>query len=51
MPSLMLPGLKDRYTSNGNTVYDGTGDGLHPNEEGYRRYYVPVIEARLKGLG
>jgi lysophospholipase L1-like esterase len=50
MPSLMLPTLKNSYTSMGNTEYNGTGDGLHPNEEGYRRFYVPRIEARLKTL-
>lgn len=22
---------------------DGTGDGIHPNEEGYKRYYVPQL--------
>lgn len=26
-------------TANGS----GTGDGIHPNEEGYRRYYVPQL--------
>lgn len=50
MPSLMLPALKDRYTSNGNTVYEGTGDGLHPNEDGYRLYYVPRVEAKMKAI-
>ena len=25
------------------------GDGLHPNEAGYRRFYVPVIEEKLFG--
>ena len=50
MPSLMLGVLKNPYTSMGNTEYSGTGDGLHPNEEGYRLYYVPRIESRLKAI-
>lgn len=32
------------------TLYTKNGDGWHPNEEGYRRYYVPKIETWLKGL-
>lgn len=50
MPSLMLPALKNLYTTNGNTVYVGTGDGLHPNEDGYQLYYVPPVEAKLKSI-
>ncbi len=50
VPSLMLPSLKDSYTTMGNTEYNGTGDGLHPNEEGYRKFYVPKVEAILKTL-
>lgn len=50
MPSLMFDSLKNLYTSNGNTVYSGVGDGLHPNEEGYRRYYVPRVEAKLLAI-
>lgn len=50
MPSLMLPALKNTYTSMGNTEYNGTGDGLHPNEDGYNLYYVPRVEAKLKAL-
>lgn len=34
--------LKQLYTTN--------ADGWHPNEEGYRKYYVPKIEAWLKTL-
>ena len=34
--------LRQKYT------YDG--DGLHPNEEGYRKYYVPKITEWLKTL-
>lgn len=26
----------------------GTGDGIHPNEEGYRRYYVPQLLALFR---
>lgn len=50
MPSLMLPVLKDKYTTFGNTVYEGVGDGLHPNEEGYAIYYNPPIEHLLKSI-
>lgn len=34
--------LKQAYTTN--------ADGWHPNEEGYKKYYVPKIEAWLKTL-
>lgn len=34
--------LRETYTYN--------GDGWHPNEEGYKKYYVPKIEAWLKTL-
>ena len=50
MPSLMLPALKNTYTSMGNTEYNGTGDGLHPNEDGYKLYYVPRVEAKLRAI-
>ena len=50
MPSLFLPALKDLYTTNGNTEYSGVGDGLHPNEDGYKLYYLPPIESKLKEL-
>jgi hypothetical protein len=33
-------------TANGN----GTGDGIHPNEEGYRRYYVPQLLALFRSM-
>ena len=32
------------------TTYTKDGDGWHPNEEGYKKYYVPKIEAWLKTL-
>lgn len=50
MPSLAYGALKNLYTSNGNTVYEGTGDGIHPNKDGYRLYYVPRVEAKLKSI-
>ena len=31
-------------------TYTANGDGWHPNEEGYKKYYVPKIEAWLKTL-
>jgi lysophospholipase L1-like esterase len=34
--------LRETYTAN--------ADGWHPNEEGYKKYYVPKIEAWLKTL-
>lgn len=33
--------LKENYT---------IGDGWHPNEAGYRAYYIPQIEAKLKSI-
>lgn len=35
--------LKDMYTNNGS----GTGDGLHPNELGYNKFYLPMIESAI----
>ncbi len=32
------------------TSANSNGDGVHPNEEGYRKFYVPKIEAWLKSL-
>lgn len=32
------------------TSANPNGDGVHPNEEGYRKFYVPKIEAWLKSL-
>ena len=37
-----------RYTLATST--NPNGDGVHPNEEGYRKFYVPKIEAWLKAL-
>lgn len=31
-------------------AYTNNADGWHPNEEGYKKYYVPKIEAWLKTL-
>lgn len=34
-----------------NDTYDtGTGDGTHPNQAGYERFYLPLIEAKMKEL-
>lgn len=41
-PLAFIPSLKEMYTHN--------GDGWHPNDLGYRTYYVPKIEAWLKTL-
>lgn len=41
-PLAFVAELKETYTYN--------GDGWHPNEEGYKKYYVPKIEAWLKTL-
>ena len=38
--------LADEYTAD--TLSTGHGDGWHPNEAGYRKYYVPRIEVWLK---
>ena len=35
--------LKNMYTNNGS----GVGDGLHPNELGYKKFYLPMIEKAL----
>ena len=37
-----------QYTFTWRGVYPN-GDGIHPNEEGYKRFYVPVIEEKLFG--
>lgn len=42
-----LESLNNTYTK---TNSNGVGDGWHPNEEGYKKYYVPKIEAWLKTL-
>lgn len=41
-PLNFVPSLKATYTNN--------GDGWHPNEEGYKKYYVPKIEAWMRSL-
>lgn len=40
--------LADDYTAD--TTSSGHGDGWHPNEEGYLKYYVSKIEAWMKTL-
>lgn len=42
-----LSALRNTYTADDGTGY---GDGWHPNEEGYKKYYVPKIEAWLRSL-
>ena len=36
--------LSDKYTHKFNGVFP-TGDGVHPTEEAYRKYYMPLINA------
>jgi len=38
------------YVTSLRTAYTNQGDGYHPNEAGYRAYYVPKITAWLKTL-
>ena len=42
-----LSSLRNTYTTDDGTGY---GDGWHPNEECYKKYYVPKIEAWMKTL-
>ena len=42
-----LSSLRNTYTADDGTGY---GDGWHPNEECYKKYYVPKIEEWLKTL-
>lgn len=51
----LFAATRDAYTvkvavehDDGSVTYEG--DGWHPTEEGYRKYYVPKIEAWLKTL-
>lgn len=39
-----------RYIDALRTAYTLSGDGIHPNADGYRLFYVPKITAFLKGL-
>lgn len=39
-----------RYIESLRTAYTIDGDGWHPNDDGYRAYYVPKIEAWMMGL-
>lgn len=32
------------------TYSTGLGDGTHPTEEGYREFYVPMIESKMKSV-
>lgn len=38
------------YIDDLKTAYTKDGDGWHPNEQGYKKYYVPKIEAWLATL-
>lgn len=38
------------YISDLKTAYTANGDGYHPNEQGYKLFYVPKITAWLKTL-
>ena len=43
--------IKDHYTKPSTEVgREQYGDGWHPNEEGYKKYYVPKITAWLRSL-
>ncbi|MBR0414807.1 MAG: SGNH/GDSL hydrolase family protein [Clostridia bacterium] len=39
--------LSDMYTHHYNGVYP-KGDGLHPTEEAYRKFYMPIINTAVK---
>ena len=46
---LIFPSNTEMYPLREN--YTSSADGWHPNEEGYKKYYVPKIVAWLKSLG
>lgn len=48
--SLGFTSKKNLYTTMGNAEYNGTGDGLHPNYDGYIKYYCPQIESKLNSI-
>ena len=39
----------NKYTFHYNGVYPD-GDGVHPSEEAYQKYYLPQVEKAVKGL-
>ncbi|MCD8205038.1 MAG: SGNH/GDSL hydrolase family protein [Clostridia bacterium] len=43
-----LPEHRDKYTAD--TYGWGRGDCTHPNREGYRLFYMPIIERKLRSL-
>ncbi len=43
-----LPEHRDKYTAD--TYGWGKGDSTHPNAEGYKKFYLPVIESKIKEL-
>lgn len=44
----MTSANKDKYTYNPNSK---KGDGVHPNETGYRTFYSPVVDQALQNQG
>ncbi|MCD8201840.1 MAG: SGNH/GDSL hydrolase family protein [Clostridia bacterium] len=42
------PEMRDLYTND--TYGWGRGDCTHPNDEGYRRFYMPLIEEKIKTM-
>lgn len=44
----MVPPLN--YITSLKTIYTNNSDGWHPNEDGYRKYYVDKIESWMKTL-
>ena len=42
------PDMERQYTYTWRGIFPDS-DGIHPNEEGYRRFYVPVIEEKMFG--
>ena len=49
IPALgLIPELRDTYTWDADG--DGVGDGWHPNKEGYKLFYVPLVESKLKNV-
>lgn len=47
-PLGLIPALRDAYTWDYDG--DGVGDGWHPNANGYRLFYAPMVESKLKNM-
>lgn len=43
-----IPQMKRLYTLD--TYNTGLGDGTHPNQEGYGKFYVPRIESKMRNV-